>query len=181
MYSKKKKIVIDFFRVNYYNVNMNLNKFVTNDEYYTPECLISPIVDFLQDKIIALPFDTVESNYYKILKRKNIVKFIKYENLIKEKESYDIIVTNPPFSFKYEIIDTCYNTQKEFMLLMPTLALNYNSYLKKILDYKLKIILFSKKVKFLNKKKDAPFTCHYLHNLHALNDFLILNPEGEEK
>lgn len=76
-----------------------------NDECYTPDYAVEPLLEFIpKDKIIWCPFDTEESEFVKIISQTNPVvhshiwnnqDFFNYEP-----EEWDIIISNPPFQGK---------------------------------------------------------------------------------
>ena len=101
-----------------------------SDECYTPRYAVLPILEFINKKLVIwCPFDTKDSEFVKVLK-KNGNKVI-YSHLddgkdffsYEPKQKYDVIISNPPYSLKDEVIERCYLLKKKFMLLMPLPAL----------------------------------------------------------
>lgn len=101
-----------------------------SDESYTPKYAIFPILEFLDKNwVVWCPFDNKKSEFVKIIKENgNKVinshidegkNFFNYE----PKQKYDVIISNPPYSIKDEVIERCYKLEKKFMLLMPLPAL----------------------------------------------------------
>jgi len=78
-----------------------------NDEFYTPEYAIIPLLKYLKKNTVWCPFDTVKSNFVKIFKENGFKVFhshIKEGNdffKYKPKFDYDYIISNPPFSSVY--------------------------------------------------------------------------------
>jgi hypothetical protein len=87
------------------------------DEYKTPSCLVGILIPYLREwerkfiqeyeyrPLIWLPFDTEESQYYKILKEQGFQVVRSHLNDGKDFFNYqpsqfDLIVSNPPFSIK---------------------------------------------------------------------------------
>lgn len=117
--------------------------FKAQDEYYTPSILVNMLIPYLEkwekdfiDKygrqpVIWLPFDTEESKYYTILKEKRFVIVRSHLNDDKDffnyqPEQFDIIVSNPPFSRKLDIMKRCcFELRRPFVLLMNIMCLNY--------------------------------------------------------
>jgi len=62
--------------------------------------------------------------------------------------SYDCIITNPPFSIKHEFLKTCNARRKPFALLLPLSTLESQKRQKLFNDYGLEIILLNKRVNF---------------------------------
>ena len=96
------------------------------DEVFTPFYAVKPIVKYIQkDKIIWLPFDEEWSAFYqtftelgyKVIRSslKDGQDFFKYE----PDEKYDIIVSNPPFSKKDEVLKRLFELNKPFAILLP--------------------------------------------------------------
>lgn len=97
----------------------------TDNELYTPFYAVDPIIKYLpKDKVIWCPFDEKWSAFYIRLKElgyktirsslKDEQDFFKYEP-----SSWDIIISNPPFSIKDKVIDRLYSFNKPFAVLLP--------------------------------------------------------------
>lgn len=111
-----------------------------NDDYRTPRylvtCLEPFILDFMRKHginrpiVIYCPFDTAESEfvrYFKEAEAKVIYGDIKtgqnfFETPIPE---CDLVVSNPPFSLKRDIMSRLFVAQKPFALLMNLQAMQY--------------------------------------------------------
>lgn len=130
-----------------------------NDECYTPKYGVIPILEFLpKNKIIWCPFDTEESQYVKTLKENgyNIVyshidagkDFYKYEP-----DSWDILVSNPPFTGKRNIVERALSFNKPFALLLPLTWLNDSAPKQLFKDKDLQLLMFDKRIKFINNGK----------------------------
>lgn len=99
-----------------------------SDEVYTPAYAVKPIIKYIkQTDIIWCPFDKKDSEYVKLIQENgNKViyshiddeenhNFFEYE----PQEHYDIIISNPPFSIKDDIIKRLYELNKPYALLLP--------------------------------------------------------------
>lgn len=141
--------------------------FNVQDEYFTPSILVNMLLPYLEKweknfiekegrkPIIWLPFDTEESKYYTILKdRFQVVRshlnddkdFFTYTP-----EQFDIIVSNPPFSKKLEIMERIvFDLKKPFVLLMNMMAINYQniSNFFQFINPDIQFIIPDKKVSF---------------------------------
>lgn len=113
-----------------------------NDELYTPEYAIKPLLKYLPKKtevkygfnyeyrkpIIWECTDYGNSNITKVLKEngyeviKTHKKDFDFLNDISDFE-FDMIITNPPYSLKDEFINKCYEYGKPFALLLPLTSL----------------------------------------------------------
>lgn len=99
------------------------------DEHYTPFYAVEPLLKYIpEDKTVWCPFDEEWSAYYRLLKecgycvvRSSLSEgqdFFSYEP-----ETWDIIVSNPPFSKKDRVLERLYSFGKPFAVLMPLMAL----------------------------------------------------------
>ena len=142
--------------------------FKAQDEYYTPSILVNMLVHYLENyelvfatehnrqPIIWVPFDTEESQYYKILKEKGFQIVRSHLNDDKDffhyqPEQFDIIVSNPPFSQKLKIMERIiFDLKKPFVLLMNMMAINYQEIgnLFQSVNPKIQFIIPDKKVSF---------------------------------
>ena len=99
-----------------------------SDEVYTPAYAVKPILKYIkQTDIIWCPFDKEDSEYVKVIKQNgNKVifshiddvenhNFFEYEPL----SQYDMIISNPPFSIKDNILKRIYELDKPYALLLP--------------------------------------------------------------
>lgn len=100
-----------------------------SDEVYTPAYAVQPLVKYLQQfnpqATIWCPFDMDYSNYVKIFTeagfkviRSHIDEgqnFFFYE----PEEEYDIIISNPPFSQKDNVLKRLFELNKPYAMLLP--------------------------------------------------------------
>lgn len=102
-----------------------------NDEFYTPEYAIMPLLKYLTKQgyhRIWCPFDTVESNFVKVLKIEGfevIYTHIAYElDFFTEPTPIcDCIVSNPPYSKKKEVFEKLFALNKPFAMLVGVVGL----------------------------------------------------------
>lgn len=96
------------------------------DEVFTPFYAVEPLLKYIpKDKIIWCPFDEEWSAYYQMFVENgyNVIRsslsegqdFFTYE----PKEHYDIIVSNPPYSKKDNILKRLDKLGKPFAILLP--------------------------------------------------------------
>lgn len=143
-----------------------------NDECYTPEYAVLPILEFIEEfknKIIWCPFDTKDSNFVKILKNNgfNVIyshisnnqDFYKYEP-----KKWDIIISNPPFTNKRKIFERVLLFNKPFALLMSLTWLNDSA--PKIVFYEkdLQLLMFDKRIMFNDNNKITFSSAYYCYN-----------------
>jgi hypothetical protein len=134
---------------------LNKNGFSKNDELYTPEILVKPIIKYLRPgSSIWCPFDTEKSEFVITLSNSGFrvihshiwegKDFFNYE----PHERYDYIISNPPFSLKLEVLDRLYGLNKPFAVLLGLPILNYQAVGEFFLDKKLQLLIVDKKVSF---------------------------------
>jgi hypothetical protein len=101
-----------------------------NDEFYTPEYAVKPILKYLKPKsVILCPFDTEESNFVKLLREEghNVIfshinertDFFEIDNF----EDFDYIISNPPYSKKTEVLMHLFKIGKPFAMLVGIVGL----------------------------------------------------------
>ncbi len=97
------------------------------DEWYTPEEAIFPILKYLKkNSTIWCPFDTEESNFFKILQNEGHIVIATHiekdggDFFSEDVKNCDYIVSNPPFSLRQNILKRLFDIGKPFMMLMNT-------------------------------------------------------------
>lgn len=148
-------------------------KFNKNDEYYTPEYAVYPILKKIKpNSVIWCPFDTCESNFVRVFKNNG---FEVVHGHIKTRQDFfkvgvpqcDYIISNPPYSLKTEVFTRLFEIGKPFAMLV-----NYQG----IFDQKERFEMFSKnnfelmilypRINYmseaLSKEKGVPFQSAYL-------------------
>ena len=149
----------------------------SNDECYTPEYGVVPIIKYLdKSKIIWCPFDTDDSNFVKLLKNEGFVvinshisngqDFYNYEP-----DKWDIIVSNPPFTNKRKIFERALSFNKPFALIMTNTWLNDSAPKQLFKTKELQLLMFEQRIEFLqkdktiNEKKITFSSSYYCYNL----------------
>lgn len=129
-------------------------KFNEKDEYYTPPILVNAIMPYIpKDKTVWCPFDTEDSEFVIGLKENGNkvvathiwggIDFFEYEP-----KEYDLIVSNPPFTKKLQVLDRLYKLGKPFAMVMGLPILNYQEVGEFFLDKPLQLLIVDKKVSF---------------------------------
>lgn len=106
-----------------------------SDEVYTPAYAIYPLIKYIKlymqshqkdNLTIWCPFDLDFSKYVQVLSNIENVKVIfshidRGENFFfyEPKEDYDIIISNPPFSCKDDVLKRLYELNKPYAMLLP--------------------------------------------------------------
>ena len=102
-----------------------------SDEVYTPAYAVKPILKYINKEdntsqyTVWCPFDTKESEFVKLIKEKgyNVI----HSHIDEEKnffywepeEHYDVIISNPPFSVKDDVLKRLYELNKPYAMLLP--------------------------------------------------------------
>lgn len=135
------------------NINKSMNN--KNDERYTPPILVKPILKYLKPQsTIWCPFDTEKSEFVILLKEAGHKVIYSHIDLGQDffeyepKETYDYIISNPPFSQKLKVLDRLYKLNKPFAMLMNLECLNYQVVGEFFLDKYLQLLIVDKKVSF---------------------------------
>ncbi len=152
-----------------------------SDEVYTPFYAVDPLIEFIEsykarnnlDKItIWCPFDEEWSAYVQTFKSKGC-KVIA-TNLASDQdfftymptESFDLIISNPPFSKKDEVLDRLYEINKPFAILLPIPSLQSQNRFKNFKNG-LELLVFDKRIDyhtlgdFQNYRKGNHFAIGY--------------------
>lgn len=139
------------------------------DEQYTPHYAVVPIIKYLpRNAIIWCPFDTENSEFVLALKEAGYK--VVYSHIFTgqdffryEPPHWDIIVSNPPFSRKQEIVERCLSLGKPFALLLTNLWLNSSAPCRLFKERELQMLLFDKRINYLNKNAvffGSSYFCH---------------------
>ena len=100
-----------------------------NDEFYTPEYAITPILKYIKpNSTIWCPFDTTESLFVKVLTREghNVICTHLDSNVdffTFEPHGYDYIISNPPYSLKAQVFERLFALKKPFAMLVGVVGL----------------------------------------------------------
>lgn len=147
-----------------------------NDEYYTPNYAIEPIIKYLKpNATVWCPFDIEKSNYVKLLKTKgfNVVfshingggSFFNY----KPEQDFDYVISNPPYSLKYEVFKRLFEIGKPFAMLVGIVGLFENKKrFDMFRDNDFEIMYFDKRISYFKNYEDQkpslnpPFSSVYI-------------------
>lgn len=145
-----------------------------NDEFYTPVYAVEPILKYVEaGSTVWCPFDTEESNFVKLLEKKNC-KVI-HSHLSEGKDFFDLdfdcdyIISNPPYSCKGEVLQRLFDLGKPFAMLVGVVGLFESQ--KRFTMFKthnFEIMYLNKRVSYLKSYSDEkpalnpPFSSVYL-------------------
>ena len=127
-----------------------------NDECYTPDYAVEPILRYIPEgAIVWCPFDTEASEFVRLISKKNkVIKshlddgqdFLQWQ----PKEHWDMIVSNPPFSNKRKFFDRALRFNKPFALIMANTWLNDSAPKQLFMEHNkdLQLLMFDKRMEF---------------------------------
>ena len=160
-----------------------------SDEVYTPAYAVKPLIKYLDmycnksNYTIWCPFDQEDSEYVKIFRAEgyNVIathidngqNFFEYE----PSESYDFIISNPPFSIKDDIIKRLYELNKPYALLLPIPSLQGQKRFPYMKDCQ--ALIFDKRINYYTDsakkevQKGVSFGSFYLCRNFLPNDLIF--------
>ena len=163
-----------------------------SDEVYTPSYAIKPLIKHIKifeeqighPVVIWCPFDLPSSKYVLEFKQAGFKvihshidegkNFFYYE----PEEEYDIIISNPPFSQKDNVLKRLYELDKPYAMLLPIPSLQGQTRFKYIKDG-LQYLGFDKRINyymnsnFSEVQKGVSFGSCYLCKKFLLKDLIL--------
>ena len=126
-----------------------------NDECYTPDYGVKPILKYIPDgDIVWCPFDTKESEFVKQISEQNEVMYSHISTgqdfFDYEPHAWDIIISNPPFTNKRKYFERALSFGKPFALIMTNTWLNDSAPKQLFKDKDLQLLMFDKRMKFIS-------------------------------
>ena len=125
-----------------------------NDECYTQDVSVYPILKFIpENAIVWCPFDKHDSNFVKLISKKNKVifshidtdqDFLNWE----PDEHWDVIISNPPFTNKKKFFERALSFNKPFALIMSNTWLNDSAPHRLFYEKELQLLMFDRRMKF---------------------------------
>lgn len=157
------------------------NKTASGDEMYTPFYAVAPLVKHLKNsgyKTIWCPFDEEWSAYVRMFKEEgfNVIRsslsdgkdFFKYE----PGEPYDVIISNPPFSKKDEVIRRLDELRHPFVILLPLNSLQGKSRFS-VFKTGIQLLSFDQRIGFHTPKSmEVPIEGSPFASAYFCRDFL---------
>ena len=131
-----------------------------SDEVYTPAYAVKPILKYVEmlacPATVWCPFDTEESEYVKLLRAAGHTviashidddkNFFYYE----PEEHYDVIISNPPFSCKDDVLKRLSELDKPYAMLLPIPTLQGQSRFPYMKD--IQYLGFDKRINYYKDK-----------------------------
>lgn len=160
---------------------LSSNKTVAGDEAYTPFYAVVPLIKYLRTssyKTIWCPFDEEWSAYVQLLREQDFTvirsslsdgkDFFKYE----PNEPYDIIISNPPFSKKNEVLQRVDDLGKPFALLLPMNSLQGAKRFD-VFERGIQLLSFDQRIGFHNPEMmELPVEGNSFASAYFCRDFL---------
>jgi len=151
-----------------------------SDNYITNKYEWERIKDYIPtDKIIWSPF-------YCDGKQKEYFKELGYDIIHEDKDffsytpEYDLLIDNPPFSKKNEILNKLNDLDKPFILICPSMMLSYKYFQTNFKDKNIQLIIPYKRMNFnhlnSNKKNYSPpfASFYYCYKMNLPKDIIFL-------
>ena len=142
-----------------------------SDELYTPESAIDILLPYLKKDwtIWECAYGTgklaksLESRGLKVIGERDMDFLGENDGW---KETWDCIITNPPFSKKIKFIERCYELKKPFALLLPLTALEGIKIQSMFKDNGIQILFPKGRIDFNGKKAPWFYTCWFTYGLN---------------
>lgn len=136
---------------------LTANRTSSGDEVYTPFYAVEPLLEFLpKDKIIWCPFDEEWSAFYQLLSERDyhVIRsslkegqdFFEYQP-----KNWDILISNPPFSKKDDVLKRAFSFNKPFALLLPVNSIQGKARYK-IFNNEIQLLCFDSRVDYHTKE-----------------------------
>lgn len=147
-----------------------------NDEFYTPRYAIRPILKYLKpNSIVWCPFDTEDSYYKELLEKEGHTVMISHIEdggdffNLETPNSCDYIISNPPYSLKYEVFNSLFERGVPFAMLVGVSGLfESQKRFKMFRDNDFEIMYMNKRVSYFKSyyedkpQMNPPFASVYL-------------------
>lgn len=126
-----------------------------NDECYTPAYGVEPILKYISEgAVVWCPFDKEESEFVKLISKTNKVVYshidLGQDFFNYEPSSWDVIISNPPFTNKRKYFERALSFNKPFALIMTNTWLNDSAPKQLFKDRDLQLLMFDKRMKFVS-------------------------------
>jgi hypothetical protein len=151
----------------------------SSDNYVTNKFDWERIKDYIpKDKVIWSPF-------YCDGKQKEYFKEIGFDIIHEDKDffsytpNYDLVIDNPPFSKKQEILQKLSDLDKPFILICPSMLLSYKYFQDLFKEKGIQIIIPYKRINFKHitsqKSYSPPFASFYFcYKMNLEKDILFI-------
>jgi len=126
-----------------------------NDECYTPDYGVKPILKYIPEgAIVWCPFDTEESEFVKQISQQNEVIYSHLDTgqdfFTYEPDVWSCLVSNPPFTNKRKFFERALSFNKPFAMIMTNTWLNDSAPKQLFKDKDLQLLMFEQRMKFIS-------------------------------
>lgn len=142
------------------------------DEYATPPYAVYPVLEFISKKKfkkIWCPFDKDDSYYVRILKNAGYEVINTHietgRDFFNTDIDCDVIISNPPYSIKDDVLERLYFLNKPFMMLLPIPALQGKRRYNFFERYGLELLLFDKRIMYGDKMTHCFATGYFCYKV----------------
>lgn len=127
-----------------------------SDEVYTPDYAVKPLIKYIDmlgyPLTIWCPFDKDDSEYVKLIR--DVGHYVIASHIDEGKnfftfepqEDYDVIISNPPFSIKDDVLRRLYELNKPYAMLLPLPSLQGQKRFPYIRDCQ--ALIFDKRINY---------------------------------
>ena len=155
------------------------------DEIFTPEYAINPLLPYLKEGSMIWECAWGRGSLANHLNKKgfNTVGYVGCDFLRESSEDgfkFDYIITNPPYSKKYEFLKRAFEIGKPFAFLLPLTALEGIKRGDLFNRYGIQLIIPNKRINFImpNKQGGSWFaTAWFCGNMNLPNDLNFVELE----
>lgn len=156
----------------------------SNTELYTPYYAVLPLLKYIpKDKIIWCPFDQYWSAFYNVFVNNGytVIRSSIQEGqdfFLYEPPYYDIIISNPPFDIKDQILARLYQLGKPFAMLLPLNSLQGKTRYE-LFTNGIQLLSFDDRIAYHNPynmvsvTKGTPFASAYFCRNLLPNDLIV--------
>ena len=131
-------------------------KIGSSDNFYTPEYAINPLLTYINPSWRIWECCAGTGNIVKFFKDRGMNIFgtdiLSGVDFLGENdgymETYDCIITNPPFSLKDKFLKRCYEINKPFAMLLPLTALEGKFRQSLYKKHGIQVILFNRRINY---------------------------------
>lgn len=161
--------------------------FSKNDEWYTPDYAVEPIMDYLMpNSKVWCPFDLEDSNFVKVLTSNGFQ--VTHTHIFEGKDFFetevpdcDYIISNPPYSKKTEVLKRLFEIDKPFAMLMNLQGIfDSKDRFEMFMSNEFEMLWLNPRVNFIKEKgsvpNGVPFQSGYITHklLHQKIEFKFL-------
>lgn len=137
------------------------------DEWYTPAYAIRPLLKYLSEGTVWCPFDTEESNYVKLVREKGLKCINTHLSTGQDfftyfpEERVDYIISNPPYSKKYEVFQRLFDLGIPFAMLIGEVGVfESKKRFEMFRDNTFEIMHFNKRIVYFRDQDDFSTVAH---------------------